>query len=77
MVNTENSILKDVCSNLKKDVRTFEHANEVLKSEEHEVDEKNLILHDDFNKLKETLSLKEEPFVADLTKLESESLELK
>ena len=41
------------------------------------MDEKNLVLYDDFNKLKETLSLKEEAFVADLTKLESESLELK
>jgi len=34
-------------------------------------------LHDDFNKLKKTLSLKEEAFVADLIKLECESLELK
>ena len=38
---------------------------------------KHLVLHDDFNKLKENLSLKEEAFVAYLTKLESESLELK
>ena len=76
-VNTENSMLNDVCSDLKKDIRKLEHPNEVLKSEKHEVDKKNLVLHDDFNKLKETLSLKEEPFVADLTKLESESLELK
>jgi len=48
-----------------------------LKVKKHEVDEKNPVLHDDFKKLKETLSLKEEAFVADFTKLESESLELK
>jgi len=59
-VNTENSMLKDVCSHLKKDIRKLEHANEVLKSEKHEVNEKNLVLHEDFNKLKGTLSLKEE-----------------
>ena len=41
------------------------------------MDEKNLVLHDDLNKLKKTLSLKEETFVADLTQLESGSLELK
>ena len=38
---------------------------------------KNLVLHDDLNKFKETLSLKEEAFGADLIKLEKESLELK
>jgi len=32
-VNTENSMLKDVSSNSKKDIRKLEHANEVLKSE--------------------------------------------
>ena len=34
-VNTENSMLKDVCSDLKKDIRKLEHANEVLESEKH------------------------------------------
>ena len=34
---TENSMLKDVCSDLKKDIRKLEHANEVLKSERHKV----------------------------------------
>jgi len=43
-VNTENSMLKDVCSAFKKDIRKLEHANEVLKSEKHEVNEKNLVL---------------------------------
>jgi len=43
-VNTKNCMLKDVCSNLKKDIRKLEHANEVLKSEKHELDKKNLVL---------------------------------
>jgi len=30
-INAENCMLKDVCSELKKDVRMLEHANEVLK----------------------------------------------
>ena len=36
----------------------------------------NLVLHEDLNKFKETLSLKEEAFATDLTKLENEFLEL-
>ena len=43
LTNTENSMLKDVCSDMKKDIRKLEHAKEVLKSEKHEVDEKNLV----------------------------------
>jgi len=34
-------------------------------------------LHDDLERVKETLRLKEENFVANLTKLEKESLDLK
>jgi len=34
-------------------------------------------LHDELNKVKETLSLKEEAFASDFAKLENESLELK
>ena len=37
----------------------------------------NLVLHDDFKRVKETLRLKEENFVSNLTKLEKESLDLK
>jgi len=37
----------------------------------------NLVLHEDLKKAKKTLSLKEETFATDLTKLENESLELK
>ena len=38
---------------------------------------KNLVLHGDLYKIKETLSLKEEAFIADLTRLDNESLQLK
>ena len=37
----------------------------------------NIVLHEDLNKFKETLSMKEEAFPTDLTKHENESLELK
>ena len=38
---------------------------------------KNLVLHEDLKRVKETCRLREESFVTDLTKLEKESLELK
>jgi len=75
-LNSENCMLKDVCAELKKDTRELEHENKILKSET-ELDLKNLVLHGDLDKIKETLSLKEEAFGADLTKLENESLGLK
>jgi len=31
-ITTKNCMLKDVCSDLKKDIRKLEHANEILKS---------------------------------------------
>jgi len=77
VINAENCMLKDVCSNLKKEVRKLEHANEILKSERLEVDEKTLVLHEDLDKLKETLSMTEKVFNTDLLKLKSESLQLK
>jgi len=70
-------MLKDVCSDLKKDVRKLEHANEILKSEKLKVDEKTLILYEDLCKFKETLSMREEVFNTNLSKLKSESLQLK
>ena len=57
----ENCMLKDVCA----------------KSEKVDLEMKNLVLLDDLNKFKETLSLKEEVFATDFAKLENESLELK
>jgi len=76
-VTTENCMLKNVCSNLKKDVRKLKHANESLKCEKLNMDEKTLILYEDLGKLKETLSLREEMFNTNLSKQESESLQLK
>jgi len=76
-INAENYMLKDACSDLKRDMRRLELKNQVLKSERLEVDTKTLILHEDLNKLKETLSMKEEMFNTDLSKLESKSLQLK
>jgi len=76
-LNFENCMLKDVCAELKKDIKELEHENKIPKSEKIELDMKNLVLHGDLDKIKETLNLKEEAFVADLTKLEKESLELK
>ena len=70
-------ILKISCSELKRDLRELEHENKILKSEKIEIDKENIVLHEDLNKFKETLSMKEEAFATDLTKLENESLELK
>ena len=76
-INSENCMLKDICSELKRDIRELEHENEILKSEKLEVDNKTLVLHEDLNKLKETLSMKEEVFSINFSKLESESFALK
>jgi len=76
-INSKNCMLKDACSELKRDIRELEHENKILKSEKIETDMTNLVLHEDLNKFEETLSLKEEAFATDLTKLENESLELK
>ena len=76
-VNTKNCMLKDVCPDLKRDIRRLEHTNEVFKSERLKFDEKTLVLHEDLNKLKETLSMREEVFNTNFSKLESESLQIK
>ena len=76
-LNSENCMLKDVCPELKKDIKGLEHKNKILKSEKVELDMKNLVLHGDLGKIKETLSWKEEAIGVDLTKLKNESLELK
>jgi len=76
-INAKNCLLKDVCSYLKKDVRKFEYANEILKSERLKMDKETLIFYEDLNKLKKTLSVREEGFNTSLSKLESESLQLK
>jgi len=76
-INTKNYILKDVCSYLEKDVRKLERANEILKCEKLQVDEKTLGLYEDLDKLNETLNMREKVFNTNLSKLESESLKLK
>jgi len=42
-VNTKNCMLKNVCSDLKRDIRRLEHENKVPKSERCEVDKKTLV----------------------------------
>jgi len=74
---SETCKLKDVCAELKRDIRELEHENKILKDEKIVLDMKNLILHEDLERIKETFRLKEEILVTDLTKLEKESLELK
>jgi len=76
-INSKNSMLKDACSELKRDIRELEHENKILKSEKIETDMTNLVLHEVLKKVKETLRLKEEAFATDLTKLKNESLVLK
>ena len=36
-INSENCMLKDACSKLKKDIRELEHENKILKSEKIEL----------------------------------------
>ena len=60
-------ILKIACSELKRDITELEHENKILKSEKIETDMTIVVLHEDLNKFKETLSLKEEAFTIDLT----------
>jgi len=76
-INSENCMLKDACSELKRDVRELENANKILKSEKIECDTKTLVLQEDLTKLKEALSIKEEAFVTNFAKLEKEFLESK
>jgi len=76
-INAENCMLKYVYSDLKKDVRKLEHTNEILESEKLKVDKETLVLYEDLDKFKETLSVREEVFNTNLSKLESESLQLK
>jgi len=73
-VNTKNCMLNDVCYDLKKEVRKLEHANQILKCEKLQVDEKTLGLYEDLDKLNETLNMREEVFDTNLSKLESEFL---
>jgi len=53
------------------------HENKRLKDEKIELDLNNLVLHEDLERTKEILRLKEEYFVTNFTKLEKKSLDLK
>jgi len=75
-MDAKNCMLKDVCSDLKKDVRMLKHANEILKRERLKLDEKTPLC-EDLDMLKGTLSMREKVLNTNLSKLESESLQLK
>jgi len=69
-LTSENCMLKDVCAEIKKDIKELEHENKILKSEKIDLNMKNFVLLDELNKFKDTLSLKEEVFATDFSKLE-------
>ena len=70
---SENCELKDACAELKRDIRELEHENKILKNQKIELDMKNLVLHEDLERIKETFRLKEETLVTNFTKLEKVS----
>ena len=74
---SENCELKDACDELKRNIRKLEHENKILKDEKIELDMKNLVLHEELKRIQETFRMNKETLVANLTKLEKESLELK
>jgi len=83
-ITAENCMLKDVCSELKKDVRMLEwnklkleHVNEVLKCEKLKAEEEALALCKDLSTLKNLMNTREEVFNTNLSRLNSESLDLK
>jgi len=83
-ITTENCMLKGVCSELKKDVRMLErnkleleHVNEILKYEKLRAEEKALALCEDLDMLKDLMNTREEVFNTNLSRLKSESLDLK
>ena len=69
---------------MKKDVRMLErnkleleHVNEILKCEKLKAEEEDLTLCEDLDTLKDLMNTREEVFNSDLSRLKSESLELK
>ena len=53
----------------KNGIRKLEHENKILKSEKVEFDMRTLVLQEDLEKLKGTLSMKDEAFATDFTEL--------
>jgi len=76
-LHTENCNLRDECDELKNEVQELEHESKNLEDEKIELDMNNLVLHEDLERVKEILRLKEENFVTYFTKLEKKSLDLK
>jgi len=83
-ITAKNCMLKDVCSELKKDVRMLEwnkleleHVNQIQKREKLKAKEKALALCEDLDTLKDLMNTREEVFNTDLSRLKSESLDLK
>jgi len=73
-LHSENCELKDACGELKRDIRELEYENKIIKDEKIELDMKNLVLHEDLERDKETFRLKEESLVTNLTKSWKKSL---
>ena len=51
-INSENCMLKDACSEWKRDVRELEHENKNLKSEKIECDMRTIVLQEDLANLR-------------------------
>ena len=58
-LHSKNCELKDACAELKGDIRELEHENKILKNEKIELDIKRLVLHEDLERIQETVRLKE------------------
>jgi len=61
-INSKNCMLRDACSELKKDIRELEHENKILKSEKTKIDMTNLVLHKDLKKIKGDLKSESRSF---------------
>jgi len=84
IVNSENCMLKNTCSGLEKDAKRLErkkqelgHMNEVLTCEKLKIDKKVLVLCNELDTLKDLMNKREEVFNTNLSRPESESLNLK
>jgi len=53
VINSKNYMLKDACSELKRDIRELEHENKNLQSEKIECDMRTLVLQKDLLNLRE------------------------
>ena len=79
-INVESCMFKDICSELKKDIRLLEnnkqelkHLNEIPISEKLEIEGKTLAFCEELDQLKDFMNIREKEFA----KLQNESLNLK